>query len=147
MTACKNELMFRVWDSVLNKYRPDLQMSPNHELEWEKDITRYRVYRCLGYRDKNGMLIYEDDLVRYTRFKGRHCDVYEITLDHMLIFFDRQLWSVLSGRPSYERQLKSTVEIIGQEHREREMNWLHELTEGRKMDKTDLLDRSDGSDK
>lgn len=69
---------FRVWDEVINQYRKEgtIQLSGNGqpfiingdmEVEGIEDVI---IEQCTGLRDKNGILIFEGDVVKKTYKDG-----------------------------------------------------------------------------
>ena len=64
---------FRVWDALINEYRKEgtIQLSGNGQPfiidgnMQPQDIDNVIIEQCTGLKDKNGKLIYENDIVQY----------------------------------------------------------------------------------
>lgn len=64
----KREIRFRVWDAISKKIHPYSIVKNNALVEFELD--HYSLMQYTGLKDKNGVEIYEGDVVTFDRGVG-----------------------------------------------------------------------------
>lgn len=106
----KNRFKFRVWWEKEKRYRIDVKMYPAERFCQKEFI----VEQCTGLKDKNGNLIYENDIVLgASGFK--YCIIWsEMELGYALQNLETRLCIAMNAFTPDE------IEIIGNIHKQKE---------------------------
>lgn len=108
----KDRLKFRVWNNALGSYdMNDHYLNEDGELSCKGD---YVVEQCAGLKDKNGVLIYEGDLLKAIKILDMpviQCKRYD---DSVCFVFDALGYARLDFSDY-------TLEVIGNIHENKEL--------------------------